>query len=282
VAQVRVFRKSGNTRGRGSRSLAFPSSRGMPVSHGFFLTVLCAVLLAGFSSRSADASAGTSAVFPGERNVGGVGDMLVAEPSGSLLASELTGRGSSGGGGLSLCDGASAGSFLQHTNRAATASAGGVTLYLGTGADEVFFGTAGPDLILARGGDDIVCAGGGDDTILGGPGRDQLYGGPGLDVIDGGRGEADLLAGGSERDFMRGQRGRDLLFGEGGSDVLTGGGGNDVLVGGLGDDLARGGADNDQIWAGLGFDFLQGGNGNDVCVDVDQTGPFPGCETSAP
>jgi hypothetical protein len=82
---------------------------------------------------------------------------------------------------------------------------GGLSLFLGTGADVVkagdatlpitAYGESDADVIAAGSGNDLLDGGDGDDTLVGGVGDDMLVGGAGDDTLDG-QGDCDAYDGG--------------------------------------------------------------------------------------
>ncbi|MDB5469048.1 MAG: hypothetical protein JWR84_608 [Caulobacter sp.] len=136
-----------------------------------------------------------------------------------------------------------------------------MTLYGGTGADNLT-GNVGGDTLLGRAGDDVLKGMGGNDLLNGEAGIDRLYGGDGADRLIGGDG-ADSLYGENDNDNLSGDAGDDKLFGGDGDDTMAGGTGKDVLTGGNGGDTMRGDDDDDTLNGEAGIDRLYGGNGVD-------------------
>ncbi len=176
-----------------------------------------------------------------------------------------------------------------------------ITLYMGTGGNDVIFGGAGMDALFGGPGDDILDGGADDDQVLGGEGADILYGGGGSDDIYGEKGRdtifgfrdpqaapgksddsdltaatadgGDLIYGGDHQDYVRGNAGNDVIYGDQADDILFGDEGNDLIYGSLGSDLIFGGAGSDIIDGSEGSDVVFGDDGLVAYVNYDDSLP---------
>jgi Ca2+-binding RTX toxin-like protein len=94
------------------------------------------------------------------------------------------------------------------------ASAGGITLFVGTPGNDVIIGTPGDDWILGMGGNDTICGEAGNDIIYGDDGKSSIFA--------------------NDNDWINGGPGNDIIYGERGNDTLQGGDGKDTIDGGFG------------------------------------------------
>jgi Ca2+-binding RTX toxin-like protein len=115
-------------------------------------------------------------------------------------------------------------------------------------------------------------------TLYGGSGNDQMYGGDSNDQLNGnggndtiyGRGGNDNAYGADSIDTDNNDPGTDTLDGGSGADTMYGGGGADDLTGGTGADSMFGGAGNDVFRAADGTsDLLNGGSDSDTAINFD-------------
>lgn len=155
----------------------------------------------------------------------------------------------------------------------ATASAAGVNVDAGDGADTMT-GGAGADTLSGGLGNDLIAGGDGADALAGGAGNDTLDGGSGDDTITAGGGD-DLVIGGAGNDAISGGAGNDTLEGGAGDDYLTGDNGNSLLIGGSGNDTL-------ELVAGMGLDTIVLGDasGADVVTHFDMTRAVVGGPTT--
>ena len=138
----------------------------------------------------------------------------------------------------------------NHADTFTTISSESVTVYGGSGNDNISGATA----------DDFLFGQNGNDTINGKNGNDLVDGGNGEDVLRGGNGD-DLLFGGPRDDMIYGDRGKDILDCGSGNDSAFGGIGSDILLGRTGNDTLRGQDDTDYLFGEFGLDTLDGGAG---------------------
>lgn len=128
----------------------------------------------------------------------------------------------------------------------------GIRIIAGNGSDSVTIDESAGAIAIPV----SVYGGTGDDEITGGSGRDSLDGGAGQDSLDGGNGN-DRLRGGTDA---------NRLEGGAGADNLRGGPANDTIWGGDGDDRLEGLDGRDRMQGGDGMDTILGGPGDDTLV----------------
>ena len=122
------------------------------------------------------------------------------------------------------------GTTTQNVTIRGASGGGGLTLegagFLGS---DFASGTDGSDNIFMGAGNDTISGGDGLDTLSGGDGNDALYGGDNDDILYGGAGN-DLLDGNYGEDVLSGGDGNDVLILDAGADKAYGNNGNDVFV----------------------------------------------------
>ncbi len=173
----------------------------------------------------------------------------VLSPTGQLLATNLTGPGTSPA--IARLTAATGDSIAMawSTSEFANGFLGAVQTFQ---IIERLTGDGANDVIVAQGPFTVgALGGGGGDTITGGQLNDTLDGQIGDDSVSGGLGN-DSVLGGNGSDALFGDAGADTLLGDVGKDTLLGGDADDVLYGGVDADVLDGGAGRDAAAYNIG------------------------------